>query len=392
MCGLVGMAGDLGYNDELFMKRLLLLDFFRGTDSTGLAAIRTNGTTSLVKAAVNPITMFDMKSFVKTLNGYQSTAFIGHNRAATLGAVNDANAHPYQFGDITGAHNGTLDKPSWERLELEAGEETNTDSAAVFACINTIGVKDTIPLMEKGNNWSSGAWALTWYDKVTNTMNFIRNEHRPLWYAFNKKMNKVYWASEWEMLESANSLTKAADRFEWFVDKNGYSFFPFTKDTLYSINLDVLQADMEEKTYLKNFKGEKLEGRKPVPFVSAIPTAQKSGGASPWERVESKTNTSNTSPNNNKEDAFDDDIADFVGRRNFQVTTQERSESDPLNGFITEARFNHLTKYGCSYCSSDIGINDAGYTIYDAEDCILCETCSRNGDQGNVKLYLPAVN
>ena len=68
MCGLVGIAGDLSYKDEKFMKRLLVLDYFRGTDSTGLAAIRKGGEAVISKAAVNPLDLFDMSSFEKALN------------------------------------------------------------------------------------------------------------------------------------------------------------------------------------------------------------------------------------------------------------------------------------------------------------------------------------
>lgn len=397
MCGLVGIAGDLGTRHNLFMKRLLLLDYFRGTDSTGLAAIRSDRSTVLAKAAVNPITMFDMKSFDKALDGFASTAFIGHNRAATLGKVNDANAHPYQYGDITGAHNGTLDKASWERLELEAGIPTDTDSAAIFACIDAIGIDDTIKLMEKGRTSHTGAWALVWYNKVDNTINFIRNEHRPLWFAFNKTRDEMYWASEYEMLDAAGSLTKKEDFEGWWANSNDFSFFPFEQDRLYSVNLSDLVSGLPEKDLIKSIKGRKIEGREPAPFASTTVTPAKTGGAAPWEKKDGGTTHSTTSANNvvtmgkKPNTDLDDDISDFVAGRNTQVTTQERSKSHPLNNLISEARFNELAKFGCSYCGSDIDIDDSGYTIYDKEDVILCSECSGH-DQNSVKLYLAPTN
>ena len=384
MCGLVGIAGNLVYSHELFMKRLLLLDYFRGTDSTGLAAIRQDKSTELSKAAVNPITLFDMKSFDKALDGYQSSAFIGHNRAATLGKVNDVNAHPYQFEDITGAHNGTLDKESWERLEMESGVPTNTDSAAVFACINAIGIDETIKLMSKGRTHTTGAWALVWYDKTKNTLNFLKNEHRPLWFAFNKELDELYWASEWPMLSSAAQMTKNQDWGDWYYDDDGFTFFPFENDHLYSIELEKLAGGLSFKD-LDSFKGRKIKGKEPDPLVKArADEFFYMGGTS---RKETKTNTSNNSCN--KKDDLGDDIIDFVEHRNFQVTTQERDPNDPLNGFITEERFNEIAKYGCTYCGADVDIGDTGYTIYEADNCILCPDCSKNGDSDNVKLYLP---
>lgn len=394
MCGLVGIAGSMSNKHELFMKRLLLLDYFRGTDSTGLAAIRTNGITALAKAAVNPITLFDMKAFDKSLNGFTSTAFIGHNRAATLGAVNDANAHPYQFGDITGAHNGTLDKASWERLEQESGVSCNTDSAAIFACINEIGIDDTIKLMETGRYYTTGAWALVWYDKTKNTLNFLKNEHRPLWYGFSKNLKEMYWASEWEMLEAASSMTKESDWDGWHSDAEGFTFFPFYDDHLYSINLGSLTKGLSLLD-VANLRGRKIEGRKPAPLVTPNPTPARGTSGGPWQKTEATTTSSPDKKEDKadkKDDFLDDDISDFVAKRNFQVTTQERSNVLPFNGFITEERFNELAKYGCSYCSADVDINDSGITIYESEGVLLCSDCSKHGDTDNVKIYLPPAN
>src|SRR3546814_12623264 len=67
-------------------------------------------------------TLFPDTTLCRSLSGYNSKAFIGHNRAATLGKVNGLNAHPFRYDNIMGAHNGTLDTQSWLRLE----EEDNT--------------------------------------------------------------------------------------------------------------------------------------------------------------------------------------------------------------------------------------------------------------------------
>lgn len=400
MCGLVGIAGNISLKEEMFMKRLLVLDYFRGTDSTGLAAIRENGSTNLAKAAVNPLTFFDMKTFETALNGYQSKVFLGHNRAATLGKVNDANAHPYQYGEITGAHNGTLDRTSWQRLEHESGTVTNTDSAAVFACINEIGIDATIPLMEKGRTSQTGAWALTYYNKVNDTMCFIRNSHRPLWYGFSKDRKRMYWASEWEFLDAAGKMAKRGEWDGWYSDEEGYNFFPFAEDRLYEVKVDDLKDGLSQSE-IKKLAGRKLEGREPAPLVQTKPSATKSGGGTPWEKKPptnggTTTTTSKPSSNvvgigHNGGDLLDEDIADFVARRNFQVKTEERSSEHPLNGLISEDRFKELARYGCSYCSADIDIDDVGYTIYDNEDCILCPDCSKH-DSGNIKIYLGMPN
>jgi glucosamine 6-phosphate synthetase-like amidotransferase/phosphosugar isomerase protein len=117
MCGLVGIAGKLTVKDEATMKRLFLLDFFRGPDSTGLAAVRGDGNIHVSKLASHPIDLFDSARFKTALSGYNSKIFLGHNRYATKGKVNANNAHPYHYGDIVGAHNGTLSISSWRALE-----------------------------------------------------------------------------------------------------------------------------------------------------------------------------------------------------------------------------------------------------------------------------------
>lgn len=150
MCGLVGIAGNLLYQDEFTMKRLLMADYFRGPDSTGFAAIRTNGDAFVAKLASNPIDLFNQKNFDTALNGNASRAFIGHNRAATRGKVVSANAHPFHFGSIVGAHNGTLDQESWDRLEEKLGEKYTVDSMALIAAIDKLGIEKTIKLCNEG--------------------------------------------------------------------------------------------------------------------------------------------------------------------------------------------------------------------------------------------------
>ena len=190
MCGLVGMAGNLNGKDEDVMSRLLILDYPRGKDSTGLASVSDKGKVEIIKETLNPLALMEMKKYEKVNDAWGSYALIGHNRAATLGGVNAANAHPFTFGDVTGAHNGTLDMLSWKRLEKECGFDTDVDSAAVFASINEVGLNNTIKVMETGNTSQKGAWALTYYDGTDNTINFIRNKHRPLWYAISKDLDK----------------------------------------------------------------------------------------------------------------------------------------------------------------------------------------------------------
>jgi glucosamine 6-phosphate synthetase-like amidotransferase/phosphosugar isomerase protein len=210
ICGIVGIAGNLFAREELTMKRLLLVDSLRGMDSTGMAAVRTGGLNVYVaKKATHCFNLFDTKTFNDALNGTGSLAFIGHNRSATVGGIKDVNAHPFQIGHITGVHNGTLEDSDKALLEKLVGEKFNTDSEALFAAIEKLGAKEVIPQLQKGRDSLKGAWSLVWWDTKDRTLNFLRNEHRPMWYCYSEDFKQIFWASEFWMLDAV--LQKAGN-------------------------------------------------------------------------------------------------------------------------------------------------------------------------------------
>lgn len=368
MCGLVGIAGKLEYKDEATMKRLLLLDYLRGPDSTGLAAIRgSTGEVLITKIASNPIDLFDIQRFKTALSGSTSHAFIGHNRAATRGIVSAANAHPYQFDHIIGAHNGTLDYQSTRRLEEAAGEQYPVDSMAIFDCISKIGIEDTVKLMETGKDDKTGAWALVWYDTKEHTINFLRNQHRPLWYAWTKNYDRLFWASEWKMLDV--SIDMSVQGYEMAEDtwsgaenkKQKFKFFPFETDVHYSFPVHDLKKSDGKKI---KAKAKTLKGREPVP---ATPAA---GGSDPFLRAGGANSTTlhgTTGVSNITR--LRDDVGDKT------VVHLITDEDEPYAGLITRDRFEALSKYGCSYCNTDVEFGRPGITIWDRDDIILCSEC-----------------
>jgi DNA-directed RNA polymerase subunit RPC12/RpoP len=385
LCGLVGVAGNLSFNDEHLMKRLLILDYFRGTDSTGLASISAKGVPSIVKMATHPINLFDSKAFDKALNGYGSSAFIGHNRAATLGAVSDLNAHPFQYGDIIGAHNGTLDKATWQRLEQAAGVQTDVDSAAIFACINEIGIDDTVKLMEHGRTSSTGAWALVWYDMKDDNIRFLRNEHRPLWYAMNDKGDKLVWASEYEMIQAAAGMTNG---WEVESDKEGFSYFPFRPDWLYEINLSQLIGTMSLKD-IAGCANRRLRGKEPI-VVAQTPT----GGGAPFHTAHGgpyhpKTTpvTMGTPTTTTTKEQTGSNISSGKGCSTVVTLFPDDTQpDDPFGGAISLHKFKEIAAYGCSYCGADVNEDDPGLTIFTEDDVILCKSCSKHATD-DVKIY-----
>lgn len=374
MCGLVGIAGNLQYHDEVMMKRLFVFDYFRGTDSTGLAMLNPKGEHEIVKKACNPLDLFDSKQFDKALDARKAWGFLGHNRAATLGAVNNENAHPFQYGDIVGAHNGTIDKASWRRLEQAAGIETSVDSAAIFAAINAVGIDETMKLIEHGRTSTTGAWALVWYDDKDQTLRFLKNEHRPLYLCVHAKGDRIAWASEWIMLRAAEEMTAGWDTES---DKKGYSYFPLEDDWLYEFPLNDLMGDFTLHDMLKA-KTRQIKGKEPAPVsVTTMGTPPFQVGKTAYT-----TDRTVTSMGANTQ------TSDGTGTKTPRVVDLKPITGDPFGGVISYKEFEEMSDSGvCSWCGTDVNIFDEGLTIYSDEDVVLCKSCTHRHSPDN-KIYI----
>lgn len=189
MCGLVGVAGHVSVKEEGVFKRLLELDTIRGPHSTGILAVDSAGNTQVVKKVGTPWDLYQYKQVDEIFRASLSV-LMGHNRWATKGKINHINAHPFEHEHIIGAHNGTLRNQSL----LINHKKFEVDSDNIFYSISEVGVDETIVK-------TCGAFALTWYDTEQETMNFIRNDERPLWICESEDKRTVFWASEKWMLE-----------------------------------------------------------------------------------------------------------------------------------------------------------------------------------------------
>lgn len=196
MCGLVGVAGNINRKWAEVFRNLLLLDTLRGFDSTGVGLVKLVDNKMVVDKKVGTPTeklWFEANwCDTKGVPAINHRVLMGHNRAATLGRVTEDNAHPFVFGHITGAHNGTL--RSYDDLHLSHKHEV--DSMSLIHNIAEHGIAHT---------WANfhGAAALTWWDEKDATLNFIRNKERPLWFALGDKGTVLVWASEKWMLQAA---------------------------------------------------------------------------------------------------------------------------------------------------------------------------------------------
>jgi len=169
---------------------MLELDTVRGPHSTGIFCINIDNKIEYDKTVGTPWDFFkesEVFSKNKNLTGLYKV-MVGHNRFATFGAINKENAHPFDFVNVIGVHNGTIATSSFKFLE-EKGVKSVVDSQMLYGAINNIGLKETIKN-------TSGAWSLVYWDKDAKVLNLLKNDQRPMWYTFSNNKKTLLFASE----------------------------------------------------------------------------------------------------------------------------------------------------------------------------------------------------
>ena len=198
MCGLVGVIANsgngFGHLELEIFKDMLIADSLRGEDSTGVFGVNKWGNASYLKLATHPYNLVKSKDFEE----FRSKSFtdgrvvVGHNRKATVGAINNDNAHPFAFGPVVLVHNGSIS--NYRSLVTLADRdkysiEVDSHAAAVLLARNE---------PEKILQEFRGAFAMIWYNVNNKRLYFIRNDERPL--ALARLNNNIFFASEDDML------------------------------------------------------------------------------------------------------------------------------------------------------------------------------------------------
>lgn len=200
MCGIVGLAAlnDLGvsYKDREALRDMIVADSLRGSEGTGVMVMNARQEVRVMKQAGDPYTLFRNKGWRDFFDPpyHQSTPkdlmVVGHNRWASVGAINTKNAHPHQAGRITLVHNGTLQLHS----RLPGMRQCDVDSEALARGIDEMGIDQAIA-------GTYGAYAIIYFNSEDGTVNLLRNEERPLCFAVDSEQSKILFASEPLMLK-----------------------------------------------------------------------------------------------------------------------------------------------------------------------------------------------
>lgn len=204
MCGIVGLIGDITAprHSQVF-RNMLFLDQVRGHHSTGVVAV-TDKYVRMDKEVGGPTNLFTKTSPVFDADGdlpmwkdEQYQVLIGHNRHATVGGVNKANAHPFKYKHIYGVHNGTL--RTYDALKL--GHNFSSDSQYLINAIAEIGIDEV---------WKNfhGAAAVVYYDNQNATISIIRNHERPMFLTTCKWQDLIAFSSESWMSRAALARSK----------------------------------------------------------------------------------------------------------------------------------------------------------------------------------------
>ena len=193
MCGIVTYFSNqktCPVKVEDAFRDMLWVDSIRGYHSTGLI-YEAEGQVDYVKKAITGWDFIQLAHPSAILKNLGKTPYvIGHNRAATRGAVNHSNAHPFEFDHIVGVHNGTLSN----HYNLITNKEGTfpVDSMYLYKALSLRPSEEVIPQVR-------GSFNLIWHDSRDNTIHLLRNDDRSYSFLKIEKSDIMLGASEKEM-------------------------------------------------------------------------------------------------------------------------------------------------------------------------------------------------
>lgn len=248
MCGLFGIISSTPLTEkekQAFELGLLCTNFKRGPDSTGILKItgdeldhEVHKSMGLITHAVNIDKMdvlLDQKQtpFFNhekggTVEG-KVFAVLGHGRKATQGKVNIDNAHPFEFGNAIGAHNGTI--PLFYMDGFAGKGKLEIDSQILINEIDHL--KFDVPAVYEKIDGAAAVWV---FDKHTKNIHLFRNKDRSLYLIKHRKQNKWLFSSELWLAEMVFDRYGLWDDWEFTYEKDSEKELPTS--TLHTFSFD----------------------------------------------------------------------------------------------------------------------------------------------------------
>jgi hypothetical protein len=225
MCGIFGTFSNftIDTNQTKVFEDMLRVGVVRGEDGTGLMSVSPSGKHKMapdyIKIGGNPYDLMRDKIFAPFMSKMgKAKIMVGHHRAATKGAINTDNSHPFMNDHITMVHNGTIR----EGIDMK---KYKVDSDGLCALVAEKGPKEAFGSI-------SGAYACVWWDDEQQNLFFLKNDERPL-HMVHVRTN-TYFASEagmlsWILYRNINSLKPEEvkvitleNNYLYSLDKNNF--------------------------------------------------------------------------------------------------------------------------------------------------------------------------
>lgn len=190
MCGLWGFKTEQNFKLSEKQRRLrsraaralAVAMEDRGNESTGIATIKGKELVITKKAIMASEFLKIPAVKVEILT---ADTLVGHTRLATIGAVVDENAHPFQYGAIVGVHNGHVS--NWRELD----DTVHVDSEVIFKKIDEHDGDFVKAFAEL-----RGGFAISWLDMNQPNNLHVVTHGNPFFYFKSERLHTIFWCSE----------------------------------------------------------------------------------------------------------------------------------------------------------------------------------------------------
>lgn len=191
MCGLTGVISRYLSQEEIeAFQELLVISTLRGQWGTGIVAVPEKEKKEIkIKKTEQIAAEFAYTEDFITITKGRNSLLMAHSRQPTNGSLGNDGLHPVIYEPIIGMFNGTM-----EHVAGVTPSKERSDTKLLYHHVATHGIDSMVKN-------SKGAYAMTWIDKITGHIYFLRNSQRLLFFGYEKGNNQtIFWSSEAGML------------------------------------------------------------------------------------------------------------------------------------------------------------------------------------------------